>query len=279
MCPACGGTETDPLFAAGEHRYVACSTCGSGRLAPIPSLDPAELYGADYFTGGTVPGGYADYGIDEALHRRNATDRLARIARAGFRSPGRVIEVGSGYGFFLAEARKQGWEIAGSDVSAHARSRAARLDIELVANTADLTGPADVLAAFQVLEHLADPFAVVMHGVELLRSGGLLIVESWNRNHRMARALGRRWQQVSPPSVIHLFTSDGMGRLAKRAGLADVAIRPTSKYVSLGAVAGQLTSGRSRWRGPIDRARASRLGVRPIKYGFGDLVTLTARKP
>ena len=237
------------------------------------------MYGADYFVGGTIPGGYADYGVDEALHRRNATDRLARVAAAGFHPPGRVVEVGSGYGFFLAEARQRGWEVGGSDVSAHARRQAAQLDIHLTSTAAELTGHADVLAAFQVIEHMSDPCTELIPGLELLRSGGLLIIETWDRNHWLARTLGRRWQQVSPPSVIHLFTSEGIGLMARRAGLVEVEVQPTPKYVSLGAVAGQVATGRPRWKAPIDQLRRSRLGAKPMRYRFGDLVTLTARKP
>ena len=33
---------------------------------------------------------------------------------------------------------------------------------------ADLAGPADVLAAFQVLEHISDPFVELISGVKLL---------------------------------------------------------------------------------------------------------------
>lgn len=142
-----------------------------------------------------------------------------------------------------------------------------------------MPGPADVLAAFQVLEHMVDPFDALAGGVELIRSGGMVIAETWDRGHWMASTLGRRWQQVSPPSVIHLFTADGLRKMASRLGLVDVRIRPTTKYVSLGAVAGQIATDRPRFKPTRDRARRSALGARPIKYRFGDLVTLTARKP
>lgn len=122
MCPACGSAEAGPLFDRGDHRYVACATCGSGRLYPLPVLDPADLYSAGYFVGGTVAGGYSDYAVDEPLHRRNAVDRLGRITGAGSRPPGRIIEIGAGYAYFLDEARRSGWEVAGTDVSAHART-------------------------------------------------------------------------------------------------------------------------------------------------------------
>ena len=268
-----------PLFAAGDHRYLVCDRCGSGRLEPIPTLDPASLYDTDYFIGGNVPGGYADYGVDEVLHRRNAQDRLSRLAAAGATPPGRLIEVGSGYGYFLAEARVAGWEVSGSDISLHAREQAAASGLDLAAELADLTGPADGLAMFQVLEHMLDPWSALEHGVALLRSGGRLIIETWDRSHWMARRLGRRWQQVSPPAVVYLFSSVGLEVMARRLGLVDVLVRPSSKVVSLGAVAGHLAVDRPRLQRLLGSFAGSWVGTRPIRYGFGDLVTLTARKP
>ena len=279
MCPACGSTGTRPLFGSGGYTYRACATCGSARLDPLPAIDPASLYSADYFIGGTVAGGYADYGTDETLHRRNAVDRLERVAGAGLAPPGQIIEIGAGYGYFLDEARRAGWDVTGTDVSAHARERAAGLGLDVQADLGAVPGPADVLAAFQVLEHMHDPAGALAEAILLLRAGGLVIAESWDRSHWMARALGRRWQQVSPPAVVHLFTSEGLRALAGRLGLVDIEVRPTPKFVSLGAVAGHLATGRPRLKPTLDRAGASSLGRRPIKYGFGDLVTLTARVP
>jgi SAM-dependent methyltransferase len=279
MCPACGSAETRPLFDSAGHTYRACVSCGSARLAPMPAIDPASLYSADYFVGGTVAGGYADYGKDEALHRRNAVDRLERVAGVGLAPPGRIIEIGSGYGYFLDEARRAGWDVTGTDVSAHARDRAAGIGLDVQADLGALHGSADVLAAFQVLEHMLDPAGALADGIRLLRAGGLVIAESWDRSYWMARALGRRWQQVSPPAVVHLFTTEGLGAMALRLGLVDIEVHPTPKFVSLGAVAGHLATGRPRLKPTLDRVGASSLGRRPIKYGFGDLVTLTARVP
>jgi SAM-dependent methyltransferase len=278
VCPACGATSTSPLFTTGNHTFLSCTGCDSARLDPLPVLDPAEQYNVDYFVGGTVAGGYADYGVDESLHRHNAADRLKRIAAAGLSPPGTIAEIGSGYGYFLDEARRRGWEVTGTDVSAHARSRAAEIGIELTEDLAAASGPTDVVAAFQVLEHMIDPFPTLARAAAMVRPGGLVIIETWDRSHWLARRLGRRWQQVSPPSVVHLFTADGLRQMATRLRLVDVRVHQTSKYVSLGAVAGQLATGRPALRRPVERVRSSRLGNRAIKYGFGDLVTLTARR-
>ena len=83
------------MFSRPGGAYVSCTTCGTARIDPLPEVtDAASLFDDDYFVGGAV-GGYADYDADEALHRRNARDRLARLPKV----PASVLDVGCASGF------------------------------------------------------------------------------------------------------------------------------------------------------------------------------------
>lgn len=279
MCPACGSSGIEPLFDIDDFHYVSCQDCGSGRLYPLPGPEVVGLYDRDYFEGGTVTGGYSGYGADEPLHRRNAHARLDIIRAAGKEPPGRIVELGSGYGFFLAEARAAGWDVTGADISSHARQASAALGVGITEGLAAVAATADVFAAFQVFEHMPDPFKAFQEGVSLLEPGGMVVVETWDRSHRLARIFGKRWQQASPPAVIHLFTGAGLRTMAARAGLENIAIQPSAKTVSVAAVSGQLATQHPRLERPLARIRDSRVGRRPLTYRLGDLVTLTARKP
>jgi len=103
----------------------------------------------------------------------------------------RILEVGSGYGFFLCQARSVlGWNIWGiepgeeefsgrSDIA----SRILRLNgVEpgrLVRSTGESlsfkTGSFDAVISNDVLEHVADPEAVVRESARVLRTGGVLV--------------------------------------------------------------------------------------------------------
>lgn len=279
MCPACGGGGTEPLLEKDGFHYVACIDCGSARIEPIPALDLADFYGRSYFEGGSVAGGYAAYGIDEPVHRRNAAARLEIVHQAGFEPPGRILELGSGYGYFLDEARKQGWTVSGVDISPHARRVAAGLGLDVVPETLDGDSDVDILAAFQVLEHMQNPRKALAAALDRLAAGGLVMIETWDRSHWAARVFRSRWQQISPPAVMHLFTEAGLRTLAAGLGLAAINVKPTPKLVSLGAVAGQLAIDYPAAQRAFSWVRESAAGQRAARYGFGDLVTLTARKP
>lgn len=120
----------------------------------------------------------ADYYAD--VFRRNGVDPRTS----------RVLEVGSGYGFFLAHARGAlGWNIWGLEPGEaefrgryELASRILRLngvESERLVRSAGETlcfkpGSFDAVISNDVLEHVVDPEAVVRESVRVLRSGGLL---------------------------------------------------------------------------------------------------------
>jgi len=282
LCPACGGAGCAPLFVVRHHRYVQCTTCASGRLDPLPTTDPIELYDRSYFEG-AHNGGYLDYDADAALHRRNAQARLDRLTAAVSPGPHHLIDIGCASGYVLDEAIARGWTAVGVDASAHARAVAASRGHTPYADlhTALAPGPApSIVTFFQVLEHLRDPEVVLQQAVDAMTPGGVVAIETWDRSSRIARAFGARWQQANPPSVIHLFSHDGIERLVARAGLRLISLRPTPKQVSVGLVAG-VAAGRwpvmAKALGPVQR-REHIAGL-ALPYRLGDLVTAIARVP
>jgi SAM-dependent methyltransferase len=269
-CVACAAATTEPWATVGEFSYVRCTGCGLVRLDPMPSAaDAAALYDDSYFTA-SAHRGYADYVADERIHRRNARRHLRRLAAVGAQPPGRLLEVGAAAGFLLDEARSQGWQVAGTDVAGSMRDAAWELHgIDVAPAVGELhlpPGSIDAVLAKQVLEHLADPLTLLTELRGCMRPGALLSVETWDRGALVARAFGRRWQQVNPPSVLWLWDATQLQHVVERAGFVVVRCRPAVKLVSVATVTGQL-------------GRVGPLRSLPVPYGLGDLVVLLARVP
>ena len=283
-CPCCTSERTEPLFAVKGHAYVACATCGSARLDPPPPDVPAELYGDRYFVGGEDRGGYVDYDADAALHRRNAAARLRFLAGALPATGGEpdAVDVGCASGYVLDAYRAAGMAPHGVDVSPWARRRAVERGHDAHATLAGALAAAPhltLVSFFQVLEHLPDPDAAVAEAVAALPPGGVLAVETWDRHSRIARLSGPRWQQANPPSVLHLFTGDGLRRLADRHGLRVERLAATSKLVSPALAVGVVAHRLGRFGGPLLRGvQATGLGRVAVPYKLGDLVTMVAVK-
>ena len=214
-CPLCGRHDLRLLFT--KHDFPILQDRDSGlRFAPAQHTEESlrALYSEGYFVNSAT--GYLDYVQDEEAHRRQARRYLARLSREGLR-PGRLLDVGCAAGYFADEARKAGWEVMACDISEYATGHAQRLGIPVVRAkliNADFGGRVfDVITMFNVLEHMPEPKAVAAKLQSLLASGGILAVETWDRNSLLARVLGRRWHQYSPPYVLSYFNRASLRRL------------------------------------------------------------------
>ena len=135
----------------------------------------------------------------------------------------------------------------------------------------------DLAVLNQVLEHVADPNALLEQLAQLVRPGGLLSIETWDRSSPVARLLRNRWQQVSPPSVVWLFGRADLAMLLARHGFHPVRIRPALKLVSVDTVRGQLRARTAPAAAPRSVVGDGARRV-PIPYALGDLVVAIARR-
>lgn len=96
---------------------------------------------------------------------------------AGRRPGSSFLEFGCGRGWFLEKAKPYFERAAGIDFNQDAVKdcRARGLDVS-GGHLATMQGSHDVIASFQVLEHLANPGETLRHLVQLLRPGGQLII-------------------------------------------------------------------------------------------------------
>jgi hypothetical protein len=107
----------------------------------------------------------------------------------------------------------------------------------------------------------------------------MVMVESSNRGGTIARALGRHWHLIAPPSVISLFEPETLDGLLRRRGFEPVARFPTRKAVSVGLVANVLEQRYGRVFSPL-RSLGAKPAVRgrAIRYPFADLMTVVATR-
>ncbi|MGD0919405.1 MAG: class I SAM-dependent methyltransferase [Thermodesulfobacteriota bacterium] len=94
---------------------------------------------------------------------------------------GRLLDVGAGFGFFLAEMRKQGWDVVGVEISQKAIDHARDI-LGLTVHPGPLEKVGfpgsyfDVVSGFYVIEHLPDPMAFLKECYRILKPGGLLLL-------------------------------------------------------------------------------------------------------
>jgi SAM-dependent methyltransferase len=80
-------------------------------------------------------------------------------------------------------------------------------------------GAADAVTAFEVLEHLPEPGAMLAEAHRVLRPGGVLLL-----------SVPFQWWVHEEPWDFYRFTRFGLAHLLKKAGFADARIEPTSGF-------------------------------------------------
>jgi len=207
-CPACGSTaanivaDADAIKAEVEalwefhHRRLRPDTPPE-RLAdrvafsqpPALAIARCERCGMLYrrprerarLVEALYAGEQPDESVLEALYQAQRPAYAAQLRRLAdvLGRPGRVLEVGSHVGGFLAAAAAAGWQAEGVDVNAAAVAfarakglRATKGDLDAV----DAEGAFDAVAMWTCFDQLPEPRAAAHRARALVRDGGLLVV-------------------------------------------------------------------------------------------------------
>lgn len=142
----------------------------------------------------------AAYLSEEAGRRKTGRRLLDLVAR--YVPSGSFLDVGSGHGLLLDEARERGYEAVGIEPSAASAAYAREVFGAGVAETPleEFAGDDefDVIVLADVLEHLDDPCAALDRCLELLAPGGVLCVVSPDPSSLTARLFRGRWWGYLP---------------------------------------------------------------------------------
>jgi SAM-dependent methyltransferase len=244
-CPVCAGERFRTALEEPPYRVLRCRECGTGVVSPR-AADLESIYAAGSYWRSPSPRtlGYADYRAAEPLYVNTFRRRLSYALRHG-PSAGAALDVGCAAGFCMLALRELGFEAHGVEVSETIASHAIEtlgfdtVHIGTLQSAPFAAGAFELVTMWDVIEHVADPGTLLARARELLRPGGLLVVETQNIDSAFARALGRRWHHYKHAEHIYHFTPASLGRLLEAAGFTAITMTPRfgGKYVSLDFIA------------------------------------------
>lgn len=258
---------------------IECEACRFKHIVPIPTQAELEaVYRQEY------------YSVEKPLylerHREDLewwnlvySERYDTFEKLLSPDRRRILDVGSGPGFFLLHGQRRGWHTLGIEPSAQAVAHSRQLGLRIVEDflteqTAMQLGKFDVVHMSEVMEHIPDPAGMLRMAHSLITPGGLLCVVAPNDynpfQHALRLVCGYQSWWVAPPHHINYFDFDSLDRLLTRCGFEsslreatfpiDLFLLMGDNYVGNDAVGRQCHGRRKRLEQNLDRA-----GLREVK--------------
>jgi len=207
-CGLCGSVKIKELFELRDKKIVECSECGLVRTDNFEMPD-YEHYHRD-----------KEYVNCSRLFTNIFRKRFNIIKR--YRNGGAVLDVGASSGEMLGIFSGDGWECWGVEPSVVAQTqRFASIKI-LRAEFEKVKLPDkyfDVVVLNHTLEHMMDPVLVMKKVGNVLKKGGIVLVDVPNFGSLSRKVLGRSWPYLLPEEHLWHFTPESMKKVFEKAGL------------------------------------------------------------
>lgn len=226
-CPACGANAQVPKFEKNGVNYVECKECRTFYVNPRPPSDVLE-----WFYRGSPNYAYWNeviFPASESVRREKIfvprVDRLLELCRKYEVQTGSILEVGAGFGTFCGEVKTRDvfTRIVAveptPDLAKTCRERGLEV-LEMPVESIQLKAAElfDVVANFEVIEHLFAPVDFVGHMTRLLKPGGIIMLTCPNGQGFDIETLGATSTTVdhehlnyfNPESLAQLLTSCGL---------------------------------------------------------------------
>ncbi len=236
----CGNEQLEPFSA----EYLRCPVCESlvliywpDELTPQTDEDQA-YYGKEYWFSHQEQ----DLGLPNILtrSRTDLTDRIPYWVEIVLRHrlpPGRVLELGSSHGGFVAALRQVGFEASGLELSPWIVDFA-RMAFEIpmyvgpVEQQNIIPGSLDMLLLMDVIEHLPDPIVTLRHAARFLNDGALVVIQTplypvGKSYSELFAANDPFLKMLIPGDHLHLFSSQSLKMLLESLGMNFILSEPS----------------------------------------------------
>ena len=266
-CNYCQLDDATEVFAAGvaqPSRIVRCNRCGlmyANPRAKEPDHVQIQTWDPDM-----VSLSWHSQRVEkEKLQVRDYT-RTRALLNQTFPERGKLLEIGSGFGYLLTEFKKEGWNVFGIEPDRFAcRYAKEKLGVDCIS---DLVGNAgipdesyDVVIMNHVIEHLDNPLGTLREINRVLKPSGRLVLETPRYDTLMFRLLGRRERSINCIGHIYFFTTRTLKNLYEAAGF---------RTLQLDYVGRSLTVDRLFWNvGVISKSKRFSQGLAQVSQKIG----------
>jgi len=221
------------------HQIVECVSCGLMYANPRGRVDVEEIinYNPNWILDNLESPNIQQRIKKESRQVRDYEDTRSFVNHQ-FPKFGKLLEIGSGYGYLCDFFRKSGWDVTGIEPN-KALSIYAQNILHLNSLPCELEGGEfpdesfDVVLMMHVIEHLSDPMASLKLVWEKLKQDGMFILETPRYDTLTYKLLKKRERSLSCDGHIFFYTSETLKEMCVKAGFEVVKIDYVGRSLSL----------------------------------------------
>jgi 2-polyprenyl-3-methyl-5-hydroxy-6-metoxy-1,4-benzoquinol methylase len=246
-CNLCGSAKGHniPFRYSFKGRYlwgVKCDECNLVSIWPRPSEEEIqEMYAEEYFTEADNQTHHMDDDYVAILSNADYSSGVAEMKkRLGL--GGKIMDVGCATGNFLHELKKNGFDVAGTELSVYASNYGrenfginivnAPFDSKLI-GTHFSENSFDIIMMNDVLEHFTHPKQALEVAYKLLKPGGVILIQlpgtlnllSSKLAFAMFRILNTQKTMTIPPYHLTEFSNSTSRRILEVAGFVNISVK------------------------------------------------------
>ncbi len=268
QCPVCQSARFKDFLLVKDHtvsqakfQIVACESCGFEFTNPRP---PAEEIGQYYESADYISHHDEARDLMSTIYnkvRNYTTQQKIKLVGRAVGKKGKLLDIGSGTGFFLSQAKAAGWQVSGTEPDAQARAIGqSRVGEDLYETTDDPVfenKKYDAITMWHVLEHVHRLNEMLSWLHEHLAPQGKVFIAVPNSESDDALAFRENWAAYDVPRHLYHFSKKTMRKLAEKHGFKVQEILPMwfdAYYVGMLSTryqSGKTNLPRSVWRGTV----------------------------
>ena len=245
-CPICNHDAS--LYCSKDRaKYFKCDFCGTIFQHPLPTLQ--EMM--DYANAEYGAGLYKEYLEANDLKYATFEYRLNKVIEAFKKqnhsetSP-RILDVGCSNGRFIEVAVRKGIDAWGLELSENAIAAATPATQARIyhgdANNIEGLGMEkfDIITAFDLIEHLFDPFGFLNNLHKIITKDGLIVITTPDASSLPRILMGKNWSMLQPFQHTILLSRKASRMLVQQTKYGNVSVDSTKKVFTLDYLFGQL---------------------------------------
>lgn len=204
-----------------KWKILDCLKCKFIHCIPIPKAKYLKNFYIKKFYNLKRKKDYFKNGIENKKWWNKLFNQRLFLFEKLLKKKGKLLDVGSGPGFFLAEAKKRGWDVKGLEPSTDAInfSRSIGVKEAIRGDVGDLKNfdeKFDLIYLNGVLEHLPNPKKLIEMASKILVKNGLLffwVANDFNFFQYLSLCKVKKPWWIMPPEHINYFQTESFKNL------------------------------------------------------------------